>query len=493
MAQEDDVEAIKRQLADLRRKVQTDHGDNHDPEKLVHRRKPAPPLAGQRGHARHVPPPGPPRKRRLYHPPVKQEPKLILCDARNLLIPVNLVLIAMVLSSMMETWRDVDVSVKIPSIFQPLLDTIITGSAAVDVDADVVPEDVDVLPPEIIFLDDSSTKLNPCRVVLENKGDTNYENMESVAMLYPLPFDTWDCSLPAIVDIALTKLYDRSDLMEGFENYFKEHLQGKVAVRPTDTKPIKYGELVDYRDYTYAYNAFVSVNCDGLSKWQMWLYQSPYRHCVMNALTKYREVDRDIRDRVCYTNPMVGQDFCWFIPSVMPQFPVKKNIISKPTLTICTGGNEGDHDLLANTLVTLELKNDVKIMVFDRRTINPQVIEADEKQKLSHLVTLVEGADYIGYQKRMSTCSVMIPLLDPERNPPYFGIGDKWWAGSVSQAIAYKIPTVAHADLERIYRKEWTAPVEIYNSDASLLQALNQTMEFVRRLCSSTGSCAYRA
>ena len=82
-----------------------------------------------------------------------------------------------------------------------------------------------------------------------------------------------------------------------------------------------------------------------------------------------------------------------------------------------------------------------------------------------------EQGDFVEFQRRIATqCHVLLPLVDPSSTPQYFHDADDdgphqtKLTGFVSQAVAYRLPMVAHVDLKRIYQDYWTAPVIAYGT-----------------------------
>ena len=88
---------------------------------------------------------------------------------------------------------------------------------------------------------------------------------------------------------------------------------------------------------------------------------------------------------------------------------------------------------------------------------------------MSHYVHLVHEKDFYLFQEHIAQCNLLMPLVDPEHNSGFFaGVNSmKKLIGSVSQAIGYRIPTIMHEDLHRIYHDQLTAPVEAYNDTAA--------------------------
>jgi hypothetical protein len=331
-------------------------------------------------------------------------------------------------------------------------------------------------------------RINPCRVVVENQYDYHYEIVESTAMLFPLPWKSWNCTLPAIIDVGLFKPINGSSdhryrvysgELPGYESYYLAELQGNEFTRPGDNVTIQFGSLVDYENKTVSYHASIDTSCEfkrgGFGRNQKWLERDRRTYCVMHGIYRGEILD-SVRSQVAYLNPMYAPDFDYFIPSILPKFPTEK--IKTGPINLCVSGKKRNHAMLAEALQHLD---NVLVSVFGRN----RELQLEAYSKVSHLLVPVREPDFRSFQRRMSHCQIILPLIDPEMNPNYFrielpdGKGRKMLTGAVTQAIGYKIPTVAHVELEEIYHDHWTAPVDVYNDTASFLPALKRALERV--------------
>jgi hypothetical protein len=334
---------------------------------------------------------------------------------------------------------------------------------------------------------------NPCRVVVENQFDFHYEIIESTAMLFPLPWNDMNCTLPAIVDVALPKLIEGakdqkhrrlSGELPGYESYYLKQVQGSVVTRPGDNVDIQFGSLVDYENKTVSYHASIDTSCEwqgvtqggNFADHQKWLEDNHRAYCVMHGVFK-GEVWDSVRSQVCYLNPMYAPDFDYFIPSILPKFPMEKT--KTGFINLCVSGKNRNHAMLAEALQHVQ---NVTVSIFGR----PEELQLEAYNNVSHLLVPVQEPDFLSFQKQISECQIVLPLIDPSVNPNYFRIdipdekvGQKMLTGAVTQAIGYKIPTVSHVDLEEIYHDDWTAPVDVYNDTASFITALKRAIERV--------------
>ena len=126
----------------------------------------------------------------------------------------------------------------------------------------------------------------PCRVVVENKVDFHHEIIESIALKFPLPLQTFNCSLslPVIFDFALYQnrfhlkipgligsgAKNANFLNEtefwGWKNYFEENLQHRTFVRHdivNSESRAYFNELVSYEEIANStVDALIDATCD---------------------------------------------------------------------------------------------------------------------------------------------------------------------------------------------------------------------------------------
>ena len=129
------------------------------------------------------------------------------------------------------------------------------------------------------------------------------------------------------------------------------------------------------------------------------------------------------------------------------------------------------------------VNDDIQVLIHKRK---PGLAAAYRTHNVSHLAEVVREARFVEYQRSLSRCDIILPLITPTLNAAYFHNETKSLrklSGFVSQAIGYSVPTVLHQDLYEIYQDHWTAPSTTYQDDdpASLVQALLQMVEQLRQ------------
>jgi len=337
-----------------------------------------------------------------------------------------------------------------------------------------------------------------CRVALENKMDYHYEIIESTILRYPLPWEELGCNItttavatsnkPIVVfDVALTKHIGHLKEKEGWEEYFEQYLRGTIRDRADGMVQAQFGDLVDYTNYTWPYAAVIGVSCDSYN-YKPWLLDSSSNFCVLHGWEP--RWDQSAAVRSCWLNPM-HKEYCFFIPSDFPQFPSSSlptestTRTSQKKLNVCVSGGNRVYDALAKAAASyVAIKKDsapsIRIKIFQRpqRPIQQTAtIRTFENEGVLDLVQFVHEPRYLDFQKAMSECDILTPLIDPERNFGYFPNATKTLkklTGSLPQAIGYKIPLLVHADLYPVYKDHLTAPCLTYNDTESFTSAMSE-------------------
>ena len=312
--------------------------------------------------------------------------------------------------------------------------------------------------------------------------DYHHEIIESTALRFPrISWSQLNCSIdePIIFDVSLARRPGDPNSTEawGFKAYFETYLQGTVRDR-TDGTRARFGNIVDFRNYSGKYHAMIGISCDSYNflKWM----RKPTNYCVLHGISQ--PLTAEMRARCCWLNPQFPE--CFYIPSVYPQF---EQTSPSPTINICVtgGGKSRNHGLLSEALASLK-PTDVRLHLFlrGRAKIYPEY----HQRNLTHLISGVREKGFEAYQRAISRCHVGLPLIDPVRNPGYFSNSFKKLSGSLPQIIAYKLLSVMHIKLERIYHGHLTAPVEVYNNTEEFIQALNRTLANIRQTRISHGT-----
>ena len=326
-------------------------------------------------------------------------------------------------------------------------------------------------------------ELPPCTVAIENKADYHYEVIESTILRYPLPWSDLNCSTeqPIVFDVALAETHTFAHEKAGWIDYFEKNLKGTLRNR-TDGTIIKFGSIVSYMDYPHSYSALIGVSCDSYN-FRKWLRMSPWAFCVLHGTCL--NCNESMMKQSCWINPMHKR--CYYMTVDLPQFPA--SVFSKngtdnaletretKSIRICVSGANRRHETLAEVLSKLSLTEDVKVAVMNR---SPDIPRPYLQRNVSGMVQMVRETAFLDFQRAISRCDLLLPLIDPEHNPGYFPSGLKKLSGSLPQAIAYRLPTVMHSELHAVYRDELTAMSLTYNDTETFTNALAEMLERIR-------------
>lgn len=342
-----------------------------------------------------------------------------------------------------------------------------------------------------------------CQLVIQNKADYHYEIIESAAIKYPLPWETFNCTYKGsddnktqpiiMVDVALAQSHKwgPEGSREGFVDYFYKHLQNKTTQRD-DGVWLRYRDLVDYRNYTTAYSALVETSCDTY-QYLPKLRQNDRMYCVVHGVREKCEwpQNRKICERTCQLNPMHPK--CFFIPSVLPKFDDAVLQKNNSAVTICALGQKRNHDLLAGALHSMqndgELKEDDNIGVVVR-VLNRWAEKDIMKYTIRNLKIPVEARSSPGYwefQRDAAQCDILLPLIDSTTHPEYFPVENskKKLSGVMSQIISYEMPSVMHHDLLQIYgdhmKPSHRQKVYGYASDEEFKNELQRLIQSIKQ------------
>ena len=369
-----------------------------------------------------------------------------------------------------------------------------------------------------------------CQVLISNRvGDFHYEILESVALQYPIDWKLHgncqaaghDPSIPIVVDYFLDFNYKRSQSSKaeeawGWYNYFEEHLKGTIVQRHAshrrdtyskrggishdDQRWIYFRRVVDATrkdslspDGWNSYDVTIEANCGFVGNWEVRLKREPNAHCVLHAKHPKRVKDLQRDSQICFLNPQHAPK-CWFVPSDLPRFPPPPATL-RP-LRVCIGwkadsrlGEYRDTSLVAKALEQFRPDN-LQVVVIGRGARIPKDFASitsnsnhNQNRSIADYVR-VESTHkaFYEYQKTLSQCHALIPLVHPEgaRSKDYF-FGKLKLSGMISQTIGNGLPAVVHSAAAKIYRDLFTAPIFEYNTtepvDAFLL-AFQQMMEY---------------
>jgi hypothetical protein len=163
---------------------------------------------------------------------------------------------------------------------------------------------------------------------------------------------------------------------------------------------------------------------------------------------------------------------CTFLPSDLPRFydeDLRKQESDNPLQTVvCLFGRERNHTLWANVFLQSPYKKyNVKFVIGSRVYSVKRVYKTSDI--LSKALSFVDHErDYVEFSKRIAQCDILLPATDPIDRPAHFPPSisgeksKKKLTGSISQVVGYKLHSVMHYELERIYHDYFTAPVEVY-------------------------------
>ena len=351
-----------------------------------------------------------------------------------------------------------------------------------------------------------ATSDRACRVVIENQYDFHHEVIESVVRYYPLPWETFNCTIskPIIFDFALfdnqfpnhIKLSIGSPpnhLNEtefwGWKAYFESNLQGKVVPRfepkkgnstamiPTKTRAL-FNNLISPNQYYKGpdgpADAIIDVSCGVNKRFIFYLTRDKQKHCLLHGYVPALDDNEYVRSKTCWLSPMFPSDHCFFLPLALP--PVQKIMPKEKELQVCIpGGGRRKQWLMIEMFYQINYaKFNVKLKILTRIT-RDNAVELSTKYHLQDRVEWISETDFLKYAQVVANCDIYLPWTDPISRPSFFPTGKpgggKSLSGSIPEIIAYKIPSVMHKELEAIYHGDWTAPVEVYDEERTYSRA----------------------
>ncbi|KAL7464412.1 hypothetical protein ACHAXS_004761 [Conticribra weissflogii] len=289
--------------------------------------------------------------------------------------------------------------------------------------------------------------------------------MESTIMQFPLPWDEWNCSKrQAIFDVALSQHHQwAKNELEPWQNNFEMYLSGTTCKRDIgDGGVVIFGTIQNYLNYSHSYDACIGVSCDSF-EYIRWMQKFENNYCVLHGTTP-PDFPKELGNRVVWLNLMFP---CYFIPSNFPNF-LRAKIHRNESIPICVKGMGKEmtesYDFLLQAMRALE-NNTYPIVLYIMGGSSTDI--PTPFQDIQHLVTRINEPDYFKFEKEMSRCHVMIPLLHPwDYGVKYFpSSNSKKLSGFISQAIGLKIPLLLHKELYEVYKSELTAKVWTYSSE----------------------------
>lgn len=332
---------------------------------------------------------------------------------------------------------------------------------------------------------DVAKNASPCKILVTQKlFDVHYEILESIALRFPLPWDSFDAcrsnNTRIVVDFMLAFNWSKkpNEKMEawGWKTYFERYLEGTIKRRPVDGRLLQFGSVVfvnptdsvDFSSYTFEIDATGDSNLKNGIKW---LQREPQRnYCILHGKND-DVVPSDLQDRICYLNPQ-HEPHCWFIPSDFPKFPLPPPPTTVQNISVCIASSK-DPSRLVDALQKLQPSN-VEVVIHGR---NAQIPSAFRDANLSQYIKIPFGTKYFyNFQKSMSACHILIPLLEPKMTAYFLKGGGKGrLSGSMAQAIGNHIPSVLEKSVVQIYGKYMTAPYYEYD-DANFTNAFQKAI-----------------
>eukprot|EP00551_Chaetoceros_affinis_P011827 CAMPEP_0203675868 /NCGR_PEP_ID=MMETSP0090-20130426/22485_1 /ASSEMBLY_ACC=CAM_ASM_001088 /TAXON_ID=426623 /ORGANISM="Chaetoceros affinis, Strain CCMP159" /LENGTH=459 /DNA_ID=CAMNT_0050542215 /DNA_START=107 /DNA_END=1486 /DNA_ORIENTATION=+ len=313
-----------------------------------------------------------------------------------------------------------------------------------------------------------------CRVIIEDKVDYHFEVIESIIKRYPLPIHKFDgCDYQnQPIHFQFSLYQNRVDVDKlnqtmywKWYQYYDKYLKGTKVDR-FDGSVAYIGEMITYGQYLdSALDAIIGVTCDWSVVWYKFI-ELERNYCVLHGTIDKPNLiykPNDGREkRLCWLNPMF-KDKCYFLPIDLPsrelldQDETVKQLVPPrdiDEIRICVIGNK-DFVALAEALLAIgtEYLNEhhVKVHVHTRKENSRKQYKRKSQGLLDSIVSFILDEPFLPFQRRISQCSIILPMVDPETQSRYFPGDLQKLSGSVSQLVAYKIPSVMRKELYDIY------------------------------------------
>jgi hypothetical protein len=117
---------------------------------------------------------------------------------------------------------------------------------------------------------------------------------------------------------------------------------------------------------------------------------------------------------------------CFYLPADFPQYfeSTQQEQKSQATINLCVSGADRHHDVLAQALANApkNVTQSLRLHILQRHADIPKVYT---KRNLTDMVDIIHTSSFMEFQKSMSECDVLLPLIDPEKNKNYFPKGLK--------------------------------------------------------------------
>lgn len=372
-----------------------------------------------------------------------------------------------------------------------------------------------------------------CHVVIINAPDFHYEVIESTVLRYPLPFHKFNCttSKPIIFDFLLynnwfgkdgditagvikPKYLNESEFWS-WNTYFESYLQHNIFDRIDGTKALIH-RVLKYSDVdknkTDEVDARIDVSCEFNQVSMHEVIKDDRLFCVLHS--KCDQCTKLHFERSCFISPMWPKEQCTFMVLDLPKFekselmstttssshhqiiPMKRHKIdsdieegnqmyqpdsSNSTMRICVFGRNRNHTILSNLFAQVPYQKYNAKFHIGGRDIR-ELSQVYERSGIDNSkIHIFFEKRYREYYRNVAQCNIYLPATDPKERPAHFPSGMKRLTGSIPQVIAYKLPSVMHVELEKIYHECLAgAPVEVYDDTfESKVKALTRMMERV--------------
>ena len=338
-----------------------------------------------------------------------------------------------------------------------------------------------------------------CRVIIENKVDYHHEVIESAVLRFPLPLDKFNCSKtkPVIYDFSLFQNRWPNTIGEwiptipkpnylnetefwGWKSYFEEKLQGKSFQR-TDGRLAYYNKLVSYNEYENSpIDAIIGLTCSE-GDFPRYIGRDDGTYCILHSYMNNTRQQHNPRipaalKKSCFLVPsMWPGNQCTFLPTDLPKINLDKTSKDPSEMKIClfgTGKNDAEFASLFSKVPYNEYNAKFYIGArYPTNTFHGSILRSTFmlENSIANRTVIVHEKDFLEFAKFQASCDILLPKTTPSSRPAFFHSSVtgsealRKMTGNIPVIVAYKIPSVMHVELERIYHSHFTAPVMVYN------------------------------
>ena len=338
-----------------------------------------------------------------------------------------------------------------------------------------------------------------CRVVIENKVDYHHELIESAVLRFPLPWDEFNCSRtkPIVYDFSLfqnrwpdkihewiTGIPKPNHLNETefwtWKTYFEEQLQGKSFQR-TDGRLAYYNSLVSYDEYGKSpIDAMIGLTCRE-GDFHRHIGRDNGTFCILHSYQNSTRQQQNPKvppalKKSCFLVPsMWPENQCTFLPTDLPKINLDQTSKDPSEMKICLFGAGRNDEEFASLFSKVPFNEyNAKFYIGSRYPTNTNhgsILRStfDFQTSIANRTVIVYEKDFLEFAKFQASCDILLPKTTPSTRPEFFPSSVtgsealRKMTGNIPVIVAYKIPSVMHVELERIYHSQFTAPVTVYN------------------------------